>query len=38
MYSDTCDIANLEILLFVDEMLWCYSAVSFENLIMHVLG
>ena len=37
MYYDACGVAVLEIL-FVDEMLWYYSAASFERLIMHVLN
>jgi len=37
MYYDACGVAVLEIL-FVDEMLWYYSAASFEKLIMHVLN
>jgi len=38
MYYDTCDMIILEILLCDDEMLWYYSAESFEKkLIVHVL-
>jgi len=37
MYYDTCDMAILDILLFVDEMVWFHSDVSFEKLFMHVL-
>jgi len=37
MCYDTCDMAIFEILLSVDEMLWYYSAASFEKLIIHVL-
>jgi len=36
IYYDTCDMAILEILLFVDEVLCSYSAASFEKLFMHV--
>ena len=37
MYYDTYNMAILEILLSVDEMLWYYSATMFWKIIMHVL-
>jgi len=38
MYYDNCDMAMLEVLSSVDEMLGYYSAASFEKLFMHVLN